>query len=214
MLAYYLTWLWRSVWFMYIAVGSSGFDSVLPSGPDIAQFKQGVKTVAGKMAVLANGVMNTIQVNAHISVLTVYIYYVHSSCINSIWLCVFRIAMDLTERTAFEWNGSCITGRTSLLIGSGLSFLHEHTSEREGARERDQDPGAPNLSPDHCRHSCWQYFNFFLRTHFIFRGTGKSVKFVFRIAVLSVWTNSPVFYAMYWSLISNRYGFEKYSVWN
>uniref|UniRef100_A0A669DCX1 ADP-ribosylation factor GTPase-activating protein 2 n=1 Tax=Oreochromis niloticus TaxID=8128 RepID=A0A669DCX1_ORENI len=38
-----------------------GFDSVLPSGPDIAQFKQGVKTVAGKMAVLANGVMNTIQ---------------------------------------------------------------------------------------------------------------------------------------------------------
>uniref|UniRef100_A0A7N6AR24 ADP-ribosylation factor GTPase-activating protein 2 n=1 Tax=Anabas testudineus TaxID=64144 RepID=A0A7N6AR24_ANATE len=39
-----------------------GFDSVLPSGPDIAQFKQGVKTVAGKMAVLANGVMNTIQV--------------------------------------------------------------------------------------------------------------------------------------------------------
>ncbi|XP_067275342.1 ADP-ribosylation factor GTPase-activating protein 2 isoform X2 [Pseudorasbora parva] len=41
--------------------GSAGFDSVLPSGPDIAQFKQGVKTVAGKMAVLANGVMNTIQ---------------------------------------------------------------------------------------------------------------------------------------------------------
>uniref|UniRef100_A0AAY4D555 ADP-ribosylation factor GTPase-activating protein 2 n=1 Tax=Denticeps clupeoides TaxID=299321 RepID=A0AAY4D555_9TELE len=39
----------------------SGFDSVLPSAPDIAQFKQGVKTVAGKMAVLANGVMNTIQ---------------------------------------------------------------------------------------------------------------------------------------------------------
>uniref|UniRef100_A0AAX7U2A6 ADP-ribosylation factor GTPase-activating protein 2 n=1 Tax=Astatotilapia calliptera TaxID=8154 RepID=A0AAX7U2A6_ASTCA len=40
---------------------ASGFDSVLPSGSDIAQFKQGVKTVAGKMAVLANGVMNTIQ---------------------------------------------------------------------------------------------------------------------------------------------------------
>ncbi|KAI3377086.1 hypothetical protein L3Q82_000055 [Scortum barcoo] len=40
---------------------AAGFDSVLPSGPDIAQFKQGVKTVAGKMAVLANGVMNTIQ---------------------------------------------------------------------------------------------------------------------------------------------------------
>uniref|UniRef100_A0A665TXM9 ADP-ribosylation factor GTPase-activating protein 2 n=1 Tax=Echeneis naucrates TaxID=173247 RepID=A0A665TXM9_ECHNA len=40
---------------------TSGFDSMLPSGPDIAQFKQGVKTVAGKMAVLANGVMNQIQ---------------------------------------------------------------------------------------------------------------------------------------------------------
>ncbi|XP_061831156.1 ADP-ribosylation factor GTPase-activating protein 2 isoform X2 [Nerophis lumbriciformis] len=40
---------------------ASGFDSVLPAGPDITQFKQGVKTVAGKMAVLANGVMNTIQ---------------------------------------------------------------------------------------------------------------------------------------------------------
>ncbi|XP_010894236.2 ADP-ribosylation factor GTPase-activating protein 2 isoform X2 [Esox lucius] len=39
----------------------AGYDSVLPTGPDIAQFKQGVKTVAGKMAVLANGVMNTIQ---------------------------------------------------------------------------------------------------------------------------------------------------------
>ncbi|XP_056134249.1 ADP-ribosylation factor GTPase-activating protein 2 isoform X2 [Lampris incognitus] len=43
------------------SAGASGFESVLPSGPDIAQFKQGVKTVAGKMAVLANGVMNTIQ---------------------------------------------------------------------------------------------------------------------------------------------------------
>uniref|UniRef100_A0A8C4EX09 ADP-ribosylation factor GTPase-activating protein 2 n=1 Tax=Dicentrarchus labrax TaxID=13489 RepID=A0A8C4EX09_DICLA len=42
--------------------GDDSFDGVLPSGPDIAQFKQGVKTVAGKMAVLANGVMNTIQV--------------------------------------------------------------------------------------------------------------------------------------------------------
>uniref|UniRef100_A0A8C6WL07 ADP-ribosylation factor GTPase-activating protein 2 n=1 Tax=Neogobius melanostomus TaxID=47308 RepID=A0A8C6WL07_9GOBI len=40
---------------------SAGLDSVLPSGPDIMQFKQGVKSVAGKMAVLANGVMNTIQ---------------------------------------------------------------------------------------------------------------------------------------------------------
>uniref|UniRef100_A0A673WTN2 ADP-ribosylation factor GTPase-activating protein 2 n=1 Tax=Salmo trutta TaxID=8032 RepID=A0A673WTN2_SALTR len=40
---------------------AAGYESVLPTGPDIAQFKQGVKTVAGKMAVLANGVMNTIQ---------------------------------------------------------------------------------------------------------------------------------------------------------
>uniref|UniRef100_H2MZA7 ADP-ribosylation factor GTPase-activating protein 2 n=1 Tax=Oryzias latipes TaxID=8090 RepID=H2MZA7_ORYLA len=40
---------------------TSGYDGVLPAGPDMAQFKQGVKTVAGKMAVLANGVMNTIQ---------------------------------------------------------------------------------------------------------------------------------------------------------
>uniref|UniRef100_A0A8C9Z3C7 ADP-ribosylation factor GTPase-activating protein 2 n=1 Tax=Sander lucioperca TaxID=283035 RepID=A0A8C9Z3C7_SANLU len=42
--------------------GTTSLLVVLPSGPDIAQFKQGVKTVAGKMAVLANGVMNTIQV--------------------------------------------------------------------------------------------------------------------------------------------------------
>lgn len=48
---------------VFCSVGGSGFDSVLPSGPDMAQFKQGVKTVAGKMAVLANGVMNTIQVS-------------------------------------------------------------------------------------------------------------------------------------------------------
>lgn len=47
---------------VFLSGRASGFDSVLPSGPDIAQFKQGVKTVAGKMAVLANGVMNTIQV--------------------------------------------------------------------------------------------------------------------------------------------------------
>lgn len=54
----------RAVTLMFASasIGSSGFDSVLPSGPDITQFKQGVKTVAGKMAVLANGVMNTIQV--------------------------------------------------------------------------------------------------------------------------------------------------------
>lgn len=51
-----------------LSARAAGFDSVLPSGPDIAQFKQGVKTVAGKMAVLANGVMNTIQVSGVSSV--------------------------------------------------------------------------------------------------------------------------------------------------
>ena len=35
--------------------------NVLPTA-DIAQFKQGVRSVAGKMAVLANGVMNSLQV--------------------------------------------------------------------------------------------------------------------------------------------------------
>lgn len=50
------------IFLSFLSERASGFDSVLPSGPDIAQFKQGVKTVAGKMAVLANGVMNTIQV--------------------------------------------------------------------------------------------------------------------------------------------------------
>jgi len=38
--------------------------NVLPTA-DIAQFKQGVKSVAGKMAVLANGVMNSLQVRLH-----------------------------------------------------------------------------------------------------------------------------------------------------
>lgn len=41
--------------------GSVSLGNVLPTA-DIAQFKQGVKSVAGKMAVLANGVMNSLQV--------------------------------------------------------------------------------------------------------------------------------------------------------
>lgn len=41
--------------------GSVSLGHVLPAA-DIAQFKQGVKSVAGKMAVLANGVMNSLQV--------------------------------------------------------------------------------------------------------------------------------------------------------
>ncbi|XP_067834888.1 ADP-ribosylation factor GTPase-activating protein 2-like [Heptranchias perlo] len=36
-------------------------SNVLPSGPDMTHFKQGVKSVAGKLSVLANGVMNSIQ---------------------------------------------------------------------------------------------------------------------------------------------------------
>lgn len=36
-------------------------SNVLPSAPDMANFKQGVKTVAGRLSVLANGVMTTIQ---------------------------------------------------------------------------------------------------------------------------------------------------------
>ncbi|KAB1272005.1 ADP-ribosylation factor GTPase-activating protein 2 [Camelus dromedarius] len=40
--------------------GSVSLGNVLPTA-DIAQFKQGVKSMAGKMAVLANGVMNSLQ---------------------------------------------------------------------------------------------------------------------------------------------------------
>ncbi|XP_053113437.1 ADP-ribosylation factor GTPase-activating protein 3 isoform X2 [Hemicordylus capensis] len=41
--------------------GSYNISSVLPTAPDMAQFKQGVKSVAGKLSVLANGVMTSIQ---------------------------------------------------------------------------------------------------------------------------------------------------------
>lgn len=37
---------------------------MLPSAPDMAQFKQGVRSVAGKLSVFANGVMTSIQVSA------------------------------------------------------------------------------------------------------------------------------------------------------
>ncbi|XP_041052607.1 ADP-ribosylation factor GTPase-activating protein 2-like [Carcharodon carcharias] len=36
-------------------------SNVLPSGPDMTHFKQGVKSMAGKLSVLANGVMTSIQ---------------------------------------------------------------------------------------------------------------------------------------------------------
>ncbi|NXO04044.1 ARFG3 protein, partial [Rhinopomastus cyanomelas] len=41
--------------------GSYNLTNVLSSAPDITQFKQGVKSVAGKLSVLANGVMTSIQ---------------------------------------------------------------------------------------------------------------------------------------------------------
>ncbi|XP_078530019.1 ADP-ribosylation factor GTPase-activating protein 3 isoform X2 [Lissotriton helveticus] len=41
--------------------GNYGISNVLPSAPDMAHFKQGVKSVAGRLSVLANGVMTTIQ---------------------------------------------------------------------------------------------------------------------------------------------------------
>uniref|UniRef100_A0A667FJU7 ADP-ribosylation factor GTPase-activating protein 3 n=1 Tax=Lynx canadensis TaxID=61383 RepID=A0A667FJU7_LYNCA len=41
--------------------GSYNLTSVLPTAPDMAQFKQGVRSVAGKLSVFANGVMTSIQ---------------------------------------------------------------------------------------------------------------------------------------------------------
>ncbi|XP_043943469.1 ADP-ribosylation factor GTPase-activating protein 3 isoform X2 [Protopterus annectens] len=41
--------------------GSYNLTNVLPSAPDMTQFRQGVKSVAGKLSVIASGVMNTIQ---------------------------------------------------------------------------------------------------------------------------------------------------------
>ncbi|XP_066489700.1 ADP-ribosylation factor GTPase-activating protein 3 isoform X2 [Tiliqua scincoides] len=41
--------------------GSYAISNVLPAAPDMAQFKQGVRSVAGKLSVLANGVMTSIQ---------------------------------------------------------------------------------------------------------------------------------------------------------
>ncbi|KAM4882973.1 ADP-ribosylation factor GTPase-activating protein 3 isoform 1-T1 [Thomomys bottae] len=43
------------------AAGNYSLSSVLPSAPDMAQFKQGVRSVAGKLSVFANGVMTSIQ---------------------------------------------------------------------------------------------------------------------------------------------------------
>uniref|UniRef100_A0A8C9PHS9 ADP-ribosylation factor GTPase-activating protein 3 n=1 Tax=Spermophilus dauricus TaxID=99837 RepID=A0A8C9PHS9_SPEDA len=43
--------------------GNYNLSNVLPSAPDMAQFKQGVRSVAGKLSVFANGVMTSIQVS-------------------------------------------------------------------------------------------------------------------------------------------------------
>ncbi|XP_072340757.1 ADP-ribosylation factor GTPase-activating protein 3-like isoform X1 [Scyliorhinus torazame] len=43
------------------ASANMSLTNVLPSAPDMAQFKQGVRSVAGKLSVLANGVMTSIQ---------------------------------------------------------------------------------------------------------------------------------------------------------
>ncbi|KAM3833397.1 ADP-ribosylation factor GTPase-activating protein 3 isoform 2-T2 [Vipera latastei] len=41
--------------------GNYHISNVLPAAPDMTQFKQGVKSVAGRLSVLANGVMTSIQ---------------------------------------------------------------------------------------------------------------------------------------------------------
>ena len=46
-----------------LSAGSYTLTSVLPAAPDMAQFKQGVRSVAGKLSVFANGVMTSIQVS-------------------------------------------------------------------------------------------------------------------------------------------------------
>ena len=46
-----------------LCAGSYSLTSVLPTAPDMAQFKQGVRSVAGKLSVFANGVMTSIQVS-------------------------------------------------------------------------------------------------------------------------------------------------------
>lgn len=52
----------------FLLLGSYNITNVLPSAPDIAQFKQGVKSVAGKLSVLANGVMTSIQVSKNVTI--------------------------------------------------------------------------------------------------------------------------------------------------
>lgn len=46
-----------------LCTGNYNLANVLPTAPDMAQFKQGVRSVAGKLSVFANGVMTSIQVS-------------------------------------------------------------------------------------------------------------------------------------------------------
>lgn len=46
-----------------LCAGNYNLSNVLPNAPDMAQFKQGVRSVAGKLSVFANGVMTSIQVS-------------------------------------------------------------------------------------------------------------------------------------------------------
>lgn len=46
-----------------LCAGNYNLTSMLPTAPDMAQFKQGVRSVAGKLSVFANGVMTSIQVS-------------------------------------------------------------------------------------------------------------------------------------------------------
>lgn len=46
-----------------ISSGNYNLANVLPPAPDMAQLRQGVRSVAGKLSVFANGVMTSIQVS-------------------------------------------------------------------------------------------------------------------------------------------------------
>lgn len=55
--------LWTS--FFVLHAGSSyRLTDVLPNAPDMSQLKMGVRSVAGKLSVMASGVVSSIQVGA------------------------------------------------------------------------------------------------------------------------------------------------------
>lgn len=59
-----LTYIYIELWCLCpVSTGSSyRLTNVLPNAPDMTQLKMGVKSVAGKLSVMASGVVNTIQV--------------------------------------------------------------------------------------------------------------------------------------------------------